>query len=266
MTGRTVEDIVAAFHPHLLAEEAANLQKIRTDSSRNSQEEDSKGKRLVDEGLRAKRFRESLAVWADQVMHAKVRVKAPRVLRARSVYTDDFVIPIDGVFVAVDAFLVSGKDVTRLTTLDAFQSRAYRRCPVLSAGLLVENPIYDRITADAPWLPVLVERRCSEVVAAVTAAHGVARDAAPGIIRSYREGNSEADRKALIDRLAEPLVKNALAKMDPASIVILLRSPPEDLEKVLRFMRTSKAVAHGATVESVTDAVNASIVMDVIDS
>lgn len=265
MKDPTREDIVAAFDPHLLAEEAAVRQKIDSESGFGDTPRETKD-RIANEEKRFRRVRDELAVWADQVVHATVRVKAPRVLRARSVYTNDFVIPCDGVFVAVDAFLVSGRDVSRLTTLDAFRSRPHRRCPAMSAGLLVENPLYDLVTADAPWLPSLVDQRCAEIVAAVTAALGVARDAAPGIVRSYRESNSEADRKALIDRLAEPLVKNAISKMDPASIVILLRSPPDDLEKVLRFMRTNKAIAHGATVESVTDAVNASIVMDVIDS
>lgn len=174
--------------------------------------------------------------WAEHLVTGQVVLRRPKVLLAQSGYSSDVLQEEDGLFVVLDANIVSQVAKTRVKGLQAFTGR------VPDLGLpYKERPEWPgpAIPSSADWAWVVAfhaERLRSAVIPAITDLRSSSRRA----VEVHRGRSSPRSQSLMVERLAPDIRGTPVVDMAPDLLHSILISDPDALEKLVRFMRRNK--------------------------
>jgi len=213
----------------------------------------------------ATKVRNDIPAWVDALYHSTVVVKPPKVIKAKSQYQDDVLVLVDGLYVAVQAFLClpGGKKLKLMKLEEVSGWRTLRLnvpIPHLFMSFFLNNGESALLDQDGELASRIVQLT-SALTNPVLEAHEEAKRLAPD-----RASTAPEDMGRLAEKLLPFLDNNPLAALSPDSLSLIFKTPWRELERIVGFLKENRALAGGADPESVEYVLRLMTAKKVMDS
>lgn len=213
----------------------------------------------------ASRKRDLVPKWVDALFTGTVRLKKPKVLKAKAQYKDSLVVVENGLYVAVQAYLHTGEGRSKIMGLHEVQGYGADGFPVpcLNMSFYLDHKESELVASDHELVSQItfLSRRLSDPV---IQAYQDMSSCASEMVKSFREGDDKAVG-LLVEKLGPHLDGNPLVALSPESLSLIFRTPWSELDRLVSFVKGNRVLAGGAdpdTVEYLLRLIVAKKVMD----
>jgi len=212
--------------------------------------------------------RGKVAEWSRRLVSSGLKVGRPRVLKARGLYADSTSVLFEGLYVAVDVVVLFGqKAKVRVFDLSEVAGWPHRNVKVPRLGLdFYLNPKEEDLLVGNRRLHSSIQHYTNPLVAGVAEALAKAERAAPDLVREYRAPRLRGEEALVAEKLAPFLAGNPLAGLPPPALALILKSPWQEIERLVTFVKGNRVIAGGVTEESMKSILRLIVAHEVMNS